>query len=450
VAKHTVIVHGWSDCSESFQHLKGFLVANGLGKVHTVYYADYESREDNVTFSDVVGGLNDELRRNGLIDEEGHGDFNVIVHSTGGLVIRHWIWRYYADRIDECPVKNLVMLAPANFGSPLAHRGKSFLGQLFKGRWKIGDMLEVGRQLLDGLELASPYQWWLAERDLFRAQPFYDADRIRLTVLVGLDDYTGLRGWVNKPGTDGTVVIAGTPLNSVRLRLDFSNRRVPFMWQKEVQLGTFAFGALPGYDHGTIVGAFEHHRVNPEQSVLQYLLRAVRVGTEAQFRRLVADLERETQAASTGGNNTPRQYQQFLVRATDDQGAPIRDYTLEFLVRERRRTKRKLSDQINEIMGSEFHTFTGDSSYRRFLVDGAAVAQIVPSTCVLALRMHVPRVDRGIFYDTKNSQDIVLWDRTLSAGQGPTFFYPSTTTLLELVVDRVTKYVRVGTKARGH
>ncbi len=42
-----------------------------------------------------------------------------MVHSAGGPVIRHRIWRYYAGRIGECPVENLVMLAPANFGSPL-------------------------------------------------------------------------------------------------------------------------------------------------------------------------------------------------------------------------------------------------------------------------------------------------------------------------------------------
>ena len=166
MARQTVILHGWSDCSESFVHLKAFLTRNGLGEVSTIHYADYESREDNVTFEDVAGGLNDELRARGLIDAAGRGDLNVIVHSTGALVIRHWIWRYYRDRIDACPVKNLVMLAPANFGSPLAHRGKSFLGQLFKGRWKIGDLLEVGRQLLDGLELGSSYQWELAHRDL--------------------------------------------------------------------------------------------------------------------------------------------------------------------------------------------------------------------------------------------------------------------------------------------
>ena len=47
-----------------------------------------------------------------------NGNFDLIVHSTGGLVARRWISMYYRDR--SCPVRNLVTLAPANFGSQLA------------------------------------------------------------------------------------------------------------------------------------------------------------------------------------------------------------------------------------------------------------------------------------------------------------------------------------------
>lgn len=38
----TVIIHGWSDCSDSLVDLKKFLVSNGMGDVRTIYYADYE------------------------------------------------------------------------------------------------------------------------------------------------------------------------------------------------------------------------------------------------------------------------------------------------------------------------------------------------------------------------------------------------------------------------
>jgi len=71
----------------------------------------------------------------------------------------------------------------------------------------------------------------------------------------------------------------------------------------------------------------------------------------------------------------------------------------------------------------------------------------VPEGYLLAMRLHVPKIDRGIYYDTANTQDVVIWEPGAEAG--PTFFYPNTTTLVELVVDRRTDYVTVGTSPRS-
>jgi len=60
--------------------------------------------------------------------------FNVIIHSTGALVVRNWI-RLYSPK--PSPIDHIVHLAGANFGSGLAHIGK---GQL--ARW--------GRQIIGG------------------------------------------------------------------------------------------------------------------------------------------------------------------------------------------------------------------------------------------------------------------------------------------------------------
>lgn len=485
MADTTLILHGWSDCSASFRSLESFLVRDNPGDVASIYYADYESREDAITYEDVVDGLQEELRRRGLVDGEGHGSFDVVVHSTGGLVIRHWIWRYYGDRIEECPVENLVMLAPANFGSPLAHRGKSLLGRAFRGRWKIGDMLEVGRNLLNGLELASAYQWELAHRDLLGSEPFYGDDRIRLTVLVGVDDYDGLRGWVNKPGTDGTVVIAGTTVDSVKLSLDFCDPERPLRWRRDTAHGDFAFGVLPGLDHGTVVDAFAED-FSPDDGrtregarlVRRHVLRALDVDSAEAFREhreAVADLRRRTYGIDVGDDDgaeperSATRWQQFLLRAVDDQDQPVRDFTLDFFVHrgdtnpedaEPRRgmrhgprmlteDERNLSRRANRLMTSHFHTYSRDSSYRRILVDPRAVDELLPEDHVLAMRMFVPEVEDGISYDTDHILDVVIHDPA-EASDAPSFFYPNTTTLVELRVDRVTDYVTVGTEPREH
>jgi len=465
----TLIVHGWSDCSASFVQLKEFLIANGLGDVDTVLYADYESREDNITFDDVIDGLNDQLREHGIIDGDGRKlrDLNVVVHSTGGLVIRHWLARYYAaDNLGDCPLKRIVMLAPANFGSPLAHRGKSFLGSLVKGRWKVGDFLEVGRNILTGLELGSSYQWDLAHRDLLRGAPYYGADRIQLTVLVGNTDYTGLRGWVNKPGTDGTVVIAGAPLNTIKLSLDFSKRTAggaAFAWHTTGTSTDFAFAVLDGLDHGSLVAAAADQAGTLASGLVLKALQTQAPADFSDLRQLCTQTTAATYAASG-----KKVYQQFIVHAVDDQGVAIRDFTLEFFIRRvgaagvgeaatvRRlnEAEERFSDEAHNLLLSECHTFEADSSYRRLLVCRSDVEEILGRArtefgeAMLCLRIHVPKIDDNIRYNTDGLQQLVLL-RTDQPVE-PQLFYDNTTTLVELSVDRYTGYVTVGAQPRRH
>jgi len=473
----TVLVHGWSDCSASFRKMKQFLVASGVGTVKTVYYADYESREDHLTFADVADGLQDRFREEGFVGPDGRKrcDLNVVVHSTGGLVIRHWIWRYYLREnrpLSDCPVRRLVMLAPAHFGSPPAHRGKSFLGSLFKGRWKIGDFLEVGRQLLEGLELASPYQWELAHRDLLRPDPPYRSDGIQTTVLVGIQDYAGLRGWVNKPGTDGTVVIAGTNLNCAKLELDGSAsgpqdpEEPPVRWARTDPPDDFAWGVLEGVDHGSIVDAVAPGQDN---GVTRTLLRALRIQEPQEFRHFQQELVALTD--HTYRNTGKPRYQQFLLHAVDDQDSPVRDFTVEFFVFRRpravapeiirRETLRPAeldaSLRLNRLLTAEFHTHSVDPSYRRILVDVAAVQAELEKIArdwgtppVLSARVHVPRVDRGITYRLDTLQNVVLYDPLRPRPGGLTVFYPNTTTLVQLRVDRENRYVHLGTEPLTH
>lgn len=77
-----------------------------------------------MTVDDIARGFDRALRdlpgADGVVPE-----FSCITHSTGGPVVRHWIECYYgASGLRNCPLKHLVMLAPANHGSALAVRGK--------------------------------------------------------------------------------------------------------------------------------------------------------------------------------------------------------------------------------------------------------------------------------------------------------------------------------------
>lgn len=470
----TLLIHGWSDCSESFEGIKNFLIKKDIGKVETIFFADYESREDNITYNDIIDGLNDELIKKKFIDENGEKlcDLNVVVHSTGGLVIRHWIWRYYNNRIAACPVKRLIMLAPANFGSPLAHRGKSFIGSLAKGRWKLGDLLETGRQILEGLELGSPYQWALAHKDLFVENPYYTADKIQTTILVGVEDYEGIRSWVNKPGTDGTVVIAGTSLDTVKFTLDFTqtSNGTPYQWNGINPPDEFGFGVLEELNHGSIVENIGRDDGGNAKSIDYLLVEALNIQSPDNFREFITKLENITE--STYNHSTDKnKYQQFILHAIDDQGVSIRDYTVEFFVfkadarvsnsvvarEDLSDDEQELSSEAHKIITCEFHTHSVDSSYRRLLVNKneietflRQVAQKLGPQFVLSMRMYVPSVDKGIKYKIESLQNIVIYDSRQTKSNVPQFFYENTTTLVELKVDRFNEYVTINQEPSRH
>jgi hypothetical protein len=469
MSEYTLIIHGWSDCSSSFVALKKQLQKHGVGDVDTILYGDYQSREDSITFNDVIDGLNDQMIERGIIEPDGKkkADLNVVVHSTGGLVIRHWIYNYYADRIDDCPVKRILMLAPANFGSPLAHRGKSFLGRLVKGRWKVGDLLEVGRNLLHGLELGSPYQWQLAHYDIFSNDiPYFNRNQIQLTVLTGIEDYAGLKGWVNKPGTDGTIVIAGVTLNSVKLSLDFSNPDTPYQWNQKKSADDFCFGVLPGLDHGSIVNSFE----DDDADIIDLAVEALTIKSADEFADFKKKLTRTTaetyETYQKKDSSRYSKFQQFIIHGLDDHGEPIRDFTFEFDVYKTSKAEnhlvssnsyfnnleRQFSDRFQSLLLGQIHTHNADSSYRRLLVNLNELEVLMEETkeklgdFVLVMKIYIPEIDKGIYYDVDSLQNIVIYrsDQGQGAQKAPSLFYENTTTLLEFSVDRKTKYVRIG------
>lgn len=161
-----VLVHGYSDTSTSFKRWAEALRQENLTDVTVIHACNYATLTNEVTMKDIAEGFDRALRlQAGLNKSE---EFDAIIHSTGMLVLRAWLTTYsQVERRGR--LKHLVALAPATFGSPLARKGRSWLGAIFKGNRQLGpDFLEAGDYVLDALELASPFTWLLAHKDLRR------------------------------------------------------------------------------------------------------------------------------------------------------------------------------------------------------------------------------------------------------------------------------------------
>lgn len=375
-----VILHGWSDTSTTFEPLARLVRAKLGRRVSIISLADYVSMEDEVRFDDVTEAMNDAWRKHGLPRRKGGVD--AIVHSTGGLVIRDWLQRHY--RPAAAPVKHLVMLAPANFGSPLAHKGRSFIGRVYKGfiaKRPEGAAFETGGHILRGLELASPYTWRLAERDRFGpGGAMYRPGNVLCTVLVGNTGYAGISSIANEDGSDGTVRVSTANMNCVRIKAVFPARPGreggrDVAWTLEESSGATAFGVLDGHNHGSItlshragdpVGRVE--RTRRDGDLLAKIVGGLTVDDD-EFEAWSQELDEGNRAllARTAARADKHGFQNTVVRVQDQYGVGVEDHVLEFYEEDDDR------DRIAELFHAsairKVHKYSGDASWRSVYVD---------------------------------------------------------------------------------
>jgi len=357
-----VIIHGWSDEPGSFVAL-GERITTDLGVAPTeIRLGEWISMNDEVTLLDVAAALDMAWSHYGLPTKPRSVD--LIVHSTGALVVREWMTRYHSPQ--SVPIHRLLMLAPANFGSPLAHKGRSFIGRAIKGWGEPG--FQTGAQILKALELGSPYTYELAHRDLFNIKkPWYGAGRILCTVLVGDVGYKGITSIANEDGSDGTVRISTANLNAAKIILQLNEKHEPVRFDIQTSQGNIAFGIVAGENHSTI--AFKDK--GPKNSLTPDLIvRALTVDDEG-WDGWITSLAKKTQ---DGGESN--RFQNTVIRLQDQLGHRVSDYFVE-LYRTvdddgtfEQRLYQKFIDSV--------HPYEDDQSYRALYLNIGILNKLQP------------------------------------------------------------------------
>lgn len=430
-----VLIHGYSDKGKSFAAWRDRL-KDRYAKTEQICICDYVSLTNEVTIKDLAEGFDFALKtRPGLDNDE---DFDAIVHSTGMLVIRSWLTTYPARR-DR--LKHLIGLAPATFGSPLARKGRSWIGAVFKGNRDLGpDFLESGDLILDGLELASPFTWALAEKDLLGPDRYYDNTQATpyVHIFCGTDAYEGLRKLVNAPGSDGTVRQAGTGFNTRRIVLDLTKTQSILDPNgkgnvKRWRLDDWAYPNIPvhlmdGLNHGTIL-------TEPSDELVKLVRQALDVDDAASFKKWL----QEADAAGRMKRASKGHWQQFIVRAYDERRDPITDYNLQLF------TDREDPDTRVVAFDKNVDVYSKDASYRSFLVDLDNFQQSATMWLSVLASSGSQYVDyEGFLMDPQIKRGPVTsrasWDAwlDLSGFMRPQdgFLSAFTTTLVELYLDR--------------
>lgn len=428
-----VLVHGYSDKGESFRRWRRTLEAHGR-QATTIHIGNYISLSNEVSIKDIAEGFDRALReRAGLTTGE---PFDAIVHSTGMLVVREWLTAYSAN---GSRLKHLVGLAPATFGSPMAHKGRSWLGAIFKGGKEPGpDFMEAGDQVLSALELGSRYTWDLAHKDLHGDQVvFGPTNRTPYPfIIIGLKDYGWLKRAVTEPGTDGTVRWAGAGFNTRKIVADLTvdpHRRDP---RTRMRIESWRNAIVPlvfssGVNHATILR-------EPTPDIVTMVLDALSVTNGPGYAEWQTKWRRKSDEALAA--TKAKKFQQFVTHAVDERGDGIRDYFLQIGTVEEGKFKALEFDL-------DVHAFREDRSYRCFHVDLDRLG--LEKGVTLALRVIAESGTELVSYQGysspagagSNTVDPGKWDAVIEFDQTignkeVSFFSPYTTSLVEIRMNR--------------
>lgn len=477
MARPLLLIHGYSSNGNAFDTLKAMLQKK-LNEQHEpvidVNVGNYVSLNNEITIKDIGEGLQRAIEQHETLKDV--EEFDAIVHSTGMLVVRSWLANHPMGpgknpRLKR--LKHLMGVAPATWGSPQAHKGRTWLGALVAGEKTLGpDFLNAGDLVLYGLELGSSFTWELAHRDLLGPEPYFGrgSDTPFVSVFIGNTPYTGLSSVANDPGTDGTVRWAGCGLNTRKITLDLTRRdeapdgtalppRVTMSdWATEKRLDVPML-AVEGKNHGTLVSDPDPGMV---ERILSFLDVADGDGYDAWLKEAqawnapalakmkvspgkdVSGITEEVLAAvrhllDIGGAPLDG-WQQFVVHARDEWGDPVTDY----MIRVYRMVDGKPVEF--EAMSTDVHAYAADPSFRCFYV------QLPKGVCdgTMPMEIHIQAStgtevmtyqgygsdDAGQEMRADSNSPVVIEIPALGPN-GPKLFYPFTTTLVEIILNRV-------------
>ncbi len=463
-----LLIHGYSANWTALLPWRDKLAAAGID-TDAIDVGNYVTLNNEVTIKDLGEAFDRALRKTKFARDIPGDDwtFDAIVHSTGMLVLREWLTSDPYRKLPNDPksrirrLKHLVGLAPATFGSPQAKKGRSWLGALVKGNRDLGpDFMNAGDLVLDGLELASEYTWDLAHRDMICPTPFYDKGDATpyISIFIGNTPYTGISGVANTPGCDGTVRWAGCGLDTRKVSLDFRShpqldpndptRRWAISPWSDDRLGAPMI-AVNGKNHGTIVS-------DPDPAVVQFVYEFLSIkdadaykdweSRTQQFGKPNQEVMNHSEKLADGAG-----WQQFVVHMVDDHGDGVTDYNLQIFY----------GDNLAQSDDPDFPSvpliadiYTSDNSYRCFYIhlteemlalkdNGKKMwVELIASSGSKLIEYEAytgseddPQRLAIDSHDPTDNQPVKM-DITPLAGGDASLFYPYTTTLLEIFVER--------------
>ena len=473
-----VFVHGYSVTNYSTYgelplRLKAEALLNGLNiTVTELYLGRYISFEDEVCMDDISRALDAALTDKLKPNER----FVCITHSTGGPVLRDW-WNKFLEKkvVNNTPnlvpsLSHLIMLAPANFGSPLAQLGKERLSRV--KAWVEG--VEPGQKVLNWLELGSSEAWTLNKKWIDSDGSQIGSNGVFPFVITGqsIDRklYDHINSYTGELGSDGVVRTAATNLKSTYIKLvqktkiEAGNLIITGELEKTVYTESPAvpFRVMKGKSHGgdkmgIMKSVKNTHDDTASQETVNAILECIQVKDMAGYDALKAKFENETaqvqkeelvepKANILSRNFVHDRYSQVIFRITDSQGNSITDYDLIFMGEkdienddddgENNLPEGFLADRQRNSKNIETITYFFNYDILNGTPEISGIRPALPGIKAIGFKVK-PRPDKGFvrFMECKILANTELLEKALK---------PNSTTMVDIVIHRVVSKDVVG------
>jgi hypothetical protein len=314
--------------------------------------------------------------------------------------------------------------------------------------------------VLDGLELASKYTWDLAHKDMVGSTPLYDKGdgTPYVAVFIGNVPYSGISAVANSPGCDGTVRWAGCALNTRKVTLDFRRHAQldPVNPTKRVLISDWSSErlsapliAVDGQNHGTIIA-------NPKPEVVSLVHDFFGIKNKDEYdtweaRALAFGAPSQAKMDTSDELTNGAGWQQLWIHMLDDHGDGVTDYNIQLY---HGSELTESDDPAKESVKLIADTYSSDSSYRCFYIHLtqemlALMANNKKMWMELIASSGSALIEYEAYTDNENdplrlaidshqstANKPVKMDITALTEGGASLFYPYTTTLMEVFVQR--------------
>lgn len=343
-----VALHGYGAGPRGFDGWRARLTALGRSEHYAVHY---RTQSDDVGMHDLAEGFDRALALHPDLGSE--RPFDAIVHSTGMLVLRAWLAGRPSRRERLGAV---VALAPAGFGSPLAHLGRGMLGAIFAGDRRLGpDFLEAGDRILAALELGSAEAWRLA-----------DVELPRTLVAYGTVGYPFPMSLAHPSGSDGVVRFAGCAAGAAPTIVDLRRHvdEAPRLSAAPLPRDALAPVPVAGRNHATILSA-------PPAWLVELAAEALAAHDRPRLARVRQRIARRRTADHRGRHSAPApdRWRQWIAVVEDERGDPVPDYFLDLLVRPPGAHRWRPLREAYPTVHLDVHVHRDDRSRRCFHLD---------------------------------------------------------------------------------